>query len=152
MKPDLDATARRDNLESPRRRPGTVQFSRDEQAIGLILWIIIAVGGLVAILGATAGILYANDFAIEATVIDKECAGAGGIFGNGSAGSNSVTVQTRLFGIEHTLADIPNDQCLLIQEDNFVRYRVQSERTSIWESEGGSCIWDTANGPGGCDA
>jgi len=57
-----------------------------------------------------------------------------------------------VFGIEHTLQDVPSDQCALVQRDNFVRYRLQSERVSIWEVEGGACIWDTENGPGGCGA
>ncbi len=126
----------------------------DEQALGLIAWIVVGVVGLVGALGATGGILYASDFGIDATVIDKQCAGlpgGGGFFAEPLAG-NTITVKTKLFGIEHTLVDVPADQCALVQKDNFVRYRVKSERTSIWSSEGGSCIWDTVNGAGGCDA
>ncbi len=120
-------------------------LTRDEQALGLIAWIVVGVVGLVGALGATGGILYATDFAVDATVIDKDCSTVIG------SGENSISVKTKLFGIEHTLEDVPADQCQLIQKDNFVSYRIKSERTSIWGSEGGNCIWDTVHGAGGCD-
>lgn len=110
--------------------------------MGIVKLVIFGVVGLVVLLGAIAGIYYATDGAVDATVTDKQCGFGGG----------TVTVVTKfpVSGIEHTLQDVPADQCNVINKGNFVRYNLQSERTSIWQSEGGSCLYDTKYGPTGC--
>lgn len=110
-----------------------------------IVAVIVGLAFLIIALAVVGGIIYVTDTPVQATVVDKECSNP--ILGGGM---DSVTVQTKLFGIRHTLTDIRNDQCLLVQEDNFVEYRIRSERTSIWKDEGGLCIWDTLYGANGC--
>jgi hypothetical protein len=98
---------------------------------------------LVVLVVSVAGLLYASDFAVEATVVDKDC---GPLLGD----NGQVTVRTKLFGIEHTMGGLPASQCSLVQQDNFVEYRIRSGRTSLYESEGGRCIYDSVDGIGGC--
>lgn len=110
--------------------------------MGIIKLVILGVVGLVVLLGGIGGIYYATDGAVDATVTDKQCGFNGG----------TVTVVTEfpIPGIEHTLQDVPSNQCSVINKGNFVRYHLQSERTSIWQSEGGACVYDTEYGVGGC--
>lgn len=115
----------------------------DDSAVGVIAWVIIGVVGLVGALGATGGILYATDFALEATIIDKDCGGSGGSGPLRVLEAPEVSVETKLFGISHTIQDIPIEQCSTVQVGNFVKYHVRSERTIIYENEGGKCIYDS---------
>ncbi len=128
------------------------RIMRDEQALGLIATIILGIVGLAAVLAAVGATLYATDFPVEATIIDKSCAssgGGGGIFP--AAARSSVTIRTKLFGIEHTLTEFDDNQCRALragEDGNFVVYHIQSERTILYEREGGSCIYDSATGLG----
>jgi hypothetical protein len=97
----------------------------------------LAVAGLAALL---AGGAYASDYGLEARVVDKRCA----IFG-----PSSVSVETKLLGIGHT-APVPYETCAVLGAGNFIVYHVRSGRTSLYESEGGACLYDTVGGPRGC--
>jgi len=105
----------------------------------LVLLSIVTVVGLLL---AVVGIAYATDYAVEATVEDKQCGGV--------LGGNAVTIQTKLFGIVHTVTGLPQQQCLAVNAGNFVQYHLRSGRTSIYHSEGGACIFDSEGGVGGC--
>jgi len=96
----------------------------------------------VLVLAAVGIVLYANDFAVEAQVKDKQCRSA--------LGGNFVTVQTKLLAIDYTLTGIPDYQCGLVNSGNYVQYHLRSERTSIYASEGGACIYDSVGGIAGC--
>jgi hypothetical protein len=103
--------------------------------------------GLIVALGAVVGIVYATDYGVQATVRSTQC-GTPGFLGSG-AGTGAVTIQTKIAGLRHTQA-VPNDQCLLISPGNFVVYHIRSGRTSLYKSEGGTCIYDSVGGAGGC--
>ena len=79
--------------------------------------------------------LYFDDYRVEATVQETRCA------------EGEVDVKTKLFGIEHTVADVPLQQCGMLERGNFVEYRVRSERTTLYDVEGGQCIYDSLTGP-----
>ncbi len=124
----------------------------DDEAIGLVAWIFIGVGGLIGALALTGGVLYANDYGLEATVVGGTCASYNptGVLTSPPA-ERTITVQTKMFGIEYTMTEVPTEQCAAIGKDNFVKYHLKSERTSLWEKEGGTCLYDSEYGPGGCD-
>lgn len=83
----------------------------------------------------TGGYLYMTDYALEATVQGTNCT------------AGEVEVKTKMFGLEHTVPDVPAQQCAVLAPGNFVEYRVKSERTTLFESEGGACIYDSKTGP-----
>ena len=95
--------------------------------------ILLGLGCLVGALVVVAGVAYAADAPLDATITEKNCA----------ASTATVSIVTDLLGIRHTL-DMAHDQCGAIQEGNFVRYHVRSGHTIIYASEGGSCMFDSA--------
>ncbi len=97
------------------------------------------VGAIVVVGGLILGGLWAFDIGVGATIEGKRCV------------AGEIDIKTQWFGAETTLTDVPAQQCAAIQNGNFVEYHIRSERTSIWASEGGQCIWDTEHGPAGCD-
>jgi hypothetical protein len=106
--------------------------------------------GLVVALAAFAGIVYATDYGLEATVVGKDCGATGG--GGGTPfplAAPSVTVKTKVGGLRHTQG-LPAQQCAVVQVGNFVIYHIRSGRTSLYQSEGGSCIYDSVGGVNGC--
>jgi hypothetical protein len=107
----------------------------------------IALGAVVALV-AFAGIVYATDYGLQATVVGKDCSlpGSSGTF---PLAAPSVTIKTKIGGLRHTQS-LPVDQCGAIQVGNFVVYHIRSGRTSIYQSEGGSCIYDSVGGLHGC--
>lgn len=122
----------------------------DEHAIGVVGIVVWCVVGLVAALGLTAGGMWAADYGVEATVVNKECGGPAGPGGPGgiipTASQSKVTVKTKLLGITHTLTDFPDDTCRILRagdDGNFVRYHLRSEHTILFEREGGPCIYDS---------
>ena len=108
----------------------------------MLLRLVLGLALLVALLVAAAGVAYAMDMPVEATVVRKSspCLFDG----------NSVTVQTKLLGIEHTATGLPREPCLAANSGNFVKYHLRSGRTSLWVREGGPCIYDSVDGVGGC--
>lgn len=81
---------------------------------------------------------YATDMEVEASVVDKEC---------NPLGASTVTVRANLLGVTHT-APVDTQVCALLQAENFVEYRLRSGRTSLYESEGGRCLYDSEQGLG----
>ncbi|MEA3202666.1 MAG: hypothetical protein QOI63_332 [Thermoplasmata archaeon] len=114
---------------------------------GGVLALRIGLGAVVALV-AFAGIVYATDYGLQATVVSTSCHPAG-VFGGG--GTDSVTVKTKLGGLRHTQA-LPTEQCLAVPVGAFVVYHIRSGRTSVYASEGGECIYDSVGGAHGCPA
>lgn len=97
------------------------------------------VAGIAAVLVVgTVGVgvyLYFDDYKVEANVQETRCA------------QGEIDIKTKLLGIEHTVVDVPLQQCSLLEKGNFVEYRVRSQRTTLWDVEGGKCIYDSLTGP-----
>lgn len=102
--------------------------------------IITIVAGVLIVGLALIGALYAFDVGVGATITDKQCLQAGG---------STVDVKSDFFGAGATL-EVPFQQCGAIQKGNYVKFHIRSERSEIYESKGGACIYDTENGPNGC--
>jgi hypothetical protein len=102
--------------------------------------------GVVVALVAFAGIVYATDYGVEATVVGKDCGAGGGVL---PLSAPSVTVKTKVGALRHTQG-LPAQQCAVVPVGGFVVYHIRSGRTSLYETEGGKCIYDSARGVGGC--
>jgi hypothetical protein len=114
----------------------------DDDAFGLITLILFGVGSLIVLVAAAGGIMYMNDTAIGATVIDKDCTASP------IGASSQVTVKTKfpIPGIEHTIKEFDNAVCNGLRagdNGNFAEYYVKSERTIMYEREGGACLFDS---------
>ncbi|MGB1586434.1 MAG: hypothetical protein ACPHID_05255 [Thermoplasmatota archaeon] len=114
----------------------------DDKGLGLIAIIAMAAGGLIVLLAAIGGILYMTDTAVEATVIDKDCSSSP------LGATSQITVKTKfpIPGIEHTIKEFDNTICngLRAGEDgNYAKYYLKSERTVLFEREGGQCLYDS---------
>ena len=104
--------------------------------MGVLGIVAIAVGVLVVGGGATGVVLYNKDFRVDATVQQTRC------------GQGEVDVRTKMFGIDHTVSGLQPQQCGALSEGNFVEYRVKSKHTTIYEVEGGKCLYDSITGFG----
>lgn len=93
--------------------------------------------------------LYVIDHPVDARVESKQC--GGGIITFLPQQQARVTVRVLALDRLVTLDDLPPDQCALVNDGNHVRYHIRSGRTSIWQYEGGPCIWDSLYGLFGCD-
>ena len=110
----------------------------DSALVGVIAIVaLVLVGGTVA----TGGYLYATDYTLKADVQDKLCLGP-----LAPDDGNTVSVKTRLLGLGHDVTGIPDQQCQLLSEGNYVEYRIRSRHTTLYEKEGGKCIYDTVTG------
>jgi hypothetical protein len=100
---------------------------------------------LVAVLlvgaAGTGAYLYATDYTLKADVLGKSCKGSA------PDDQNVVDIKTRQFGIEHAVAGIPDRECTLLQKGDYVEYRIRSERTTLYNSDG-RCLYDTETGVG----
>lgn len=103
-------------------------------------WIIGTVVLLVVLAGAFGVFAYATDYGVEASVTKREC----------SLTPPKLTVTTKTLSIVHTV-DVTENQCVLVREGNFVVYHIRTERTIIYDKEGGRCIYDSAS-PSACAA
>lgn len=104
--------------------------------------LVVAVVSVVALLLAILGLAYAADYPVGATVQER-CTPLNGY---------AVPIRTDLFAIEHTVTGIPPQQCSLVGPGNYVEYRLRSGRVSMYETQGGACIFDSEHGVGGCAA
>ena len=100
--------------------------------VGIVLGI---VGGLLGLAVIGGAVLYASDYRIDATVQQTHCE------------RGEVEVKTKTLGIDHTVSGVPSQQCGALEAGNFVEYRVKSKRTTIFDAEGGQCIYDSVTGP-----
>ncbi|MES2154805.1 MAG: hypothetical protein V4510_06680 [bacterium] len=104
--------------------------------------------GVVGVLGLVAGVAYASDFGIEATVSEVQCAGGGNpnfpqLF---ATTDSSATVTTRLFGLRHSV-DLSRQVCLALRPDNFVVYHIRTGHTIVYQdSSKAHCIYDSDTG------
>jgi uncharacterized protein YabE (DUF348 family) len=96
-----------------------------------------AVGLLLLVLGGAATVFYATDQAVAADVTGKSCNPVGG---------SAVTAKTRIFGHVQTVG-VDYASCRIVPVGAYVLYHVRSERTIVFEVQGGNCIWDSATGP-----
>lgn len=97
--------------------------------------VLVVLAVLVAGLLVTGVVLYAVDYRIDATVQETRC------------DLLEVKVKTKQFGIEHTVRDVPVDQCGVLEPGDFVQYRIRSQRTTLYDEEGGRCLYDSETGP-----
>jgi hypothetical protein len=113
--------------------------------------------GLVVALVAGAGIAYSTDYGLEATVVGKDCGSSGGNGGGQvlpladpeAQAAPSVTVKTKIGGLRHTQGLAPQ-YCQAVQQGNFVIYHIRSGRTTLYETDGGRCIYDSGSGLANC--
>jgi hypothetical protein len=100
----------------------------------VVAWkrILLIVGIVLGVVIVAAGVAYAADAPLEATVEDKNCVST----------QPTVSIVTALFGIHHTL-EMTHDKCNAIQEGNFVRYHLRSGHTIIFAAKDGLCIFDS---------
>ena len=96
-------------------------------------WVLAVVFALLFLAAGVGAILWATDYKVEADVTDTRC------------DALQVTVKTRQFGVQHTVQDVPLDQCLLIEPGDFVEYRIRSQRTTLYDA-GGECVYDSRTG------
>ena len=97
-----------------------------------IVAVLLALGALVV----AGAMMYAADYGLEATVQETRCLMSG----------SEVDVKTKVFGIDHTVTGISPQACRLLQPGNFVEYHMRSQRTVLYQVEGGPCLWDTSKG------
>lgn len=90
--------------------------------------------------GGTAAYLYATDHTLVADVTGTECAGL-----PFPESQNTVAIKTRLLGLEHEVRGLPDRECLLLQEGDFVEHRIRSKHTTLYRSTG-ACVYDTQTG------
>lgn len=94
--------------------------------IGLAILLVVLAGGF----GVYA---YATDYPVEATVKNKDC----------DLATPVVTVQTKSFGITHSV-EVGANQCNLIHPGNYVIYHLRTQRTIVYDREGGRCLYDSS--------
>jgi hypothetical protein len=97
--------------------------------VGKVIGVVIL---LVVVVIAAGAFAYATDYGVEATVQEKEC----------SLNPSTVTVKTKMGGLVETV-DVARQECGIIEVGNFVIYHIRSGRTTIYNAEGGQCVYDT---------
>jgi hypothetical protein len=100
-------------------------------AIAKIAAVLVALVLFVVLFGAA---LYAVDYGVHATVVEKSCP---------PLGSGTVTVQEQITRARHT-QPVGAGECAVIQPGNFVIYNLRSERIRIYTEAGGELIYDSA--------
>lgn len=89
---------------------------------------------VVVLLGSILVWAYAADYGVHATVTEKDC----------SLRIPLITVKTEVLGLQDK-AQVSTTQCALIERGNYVVYHLRSQRTIIYESKGGDCLFDSAS-------
>ncbi|MFA5943941.1 MAG: hypothetical protein WC876_05700 [Candidatus Thermoplasmatota archaeon] len=109
----------------------------DSGALGVIVGIVVALA-LAAVGGGVY--LYATDYKMTADVKDTSCGGP--IVPDVQ---NVVAIKTRTLGIDHDVKGIPDQQCLLLVEGDYVEYHIRTKHTTLYRSNG-ACVYDTEKG------
>jgi len=112
--------------------------------MGLLRWAVRIVLLLVALAVVGGALAWMADYGVEATVTRTDCVPS---FGGDAA--STVSVQANLVPLGADVK-LPYQQCVALQNGNFVIYHVRSGRTSLYQRQGGPCIYDSAGGVGGC--
>lgn len=110
----------------------------DSALVGVLVTVALCLVGAAA---GTAGYLYATDYVLKADVKDTLCLGP-----LQPDDANVVSVKTRAFGLGHDVKGIPDDECRLLAKGNFVEYHIRTKHTTLYEREGGKCIYDSLTG------
>lgn len=105
----------------------------DEDA-GVFLLVALIVGAVIAVPVVAGIVLYSRDYRVDATVTDTRCE------------VGEVQVRTKAFGIDHTAKGVPSAACAQLEEGNFVQYRIRTQRTTVYDTEGGRCLYDSETG------
>jgi hypothetical protein len=108
---------------------------------GLVGVIVAIVAVLAAATAGTAGYLYATDAILKADVKGTLCLGP-----LQPDDDNTISVKTRLLGLDHDVTGVPDQECQLVDQGNYVEYHVRSRHTTLYERQGGKCIYDTLTG------
>ena len=110
----------------------------DAAFVGTIVTITVL---LAAGAAGTAGYLYATDYVLKADVQDTLCLGP-----LQPDDANVVSIKTRVLGLHHDVSGLPDQQCNLLSKGNFVQYHIRTRHTTLYETEGGRCIYDSLTG------
>jgi hypothetical protein len=105
--------------------------------MGILGSVVRGVVGLATLLLVIGLIAYWADYSVDATVTKKVDTGS----------SCEITVKTKMLGITHTMKDLDAQTCFAVHEGNFVTYHIRSKHTTLFESQGGNCIYDSITGP-----
>lgn len=97
----------------------------------LIQTVLLAFFAVLTLVAAAGFVLYLQDYKLEAHVQDTRCE------------RSEVEIKTKQFGIVHTVTEVPLNECLVLQVGSFVEYRIRSQRTTLYLSEGGDCVYDS---------
>jgi len=87
---------------------------------------------VVVVVVALGGFLFATDYGLAATITKKDC----------SSNPPTITAKTNSFGIVHTMP-VSGQQCGIIQPGNYVIYHIRSQHTTVYDRQGGRCMFDT---------
>ncbi len=112
--------------------------------IGLTVKIVL---GVIAALVGLAGLAYASDYGVQATVQETHCAGGTNpFFPNVLAATDSfVVVGTQFFGT-HSFG-LDRDACVALRPANFVVYHIRTGHTIVYQdSSMHACIYDSNTG------
>lgn len=104
---------------------------------GLVGKLVAVAVGLLLLAGVAGVALYASDYGVEATVVEKDC-----------AGGPLIVVKLELTGGHRTVPLDNQQQCAIIEIGNFVEYHVRTGHTRVYEKEGGKCVYDSQTGIG----
>ncbi len=105
----------------------------DDNAFATLTIVLMVCGGLLGVVVIGGGIAYAADVQLSATIQDKDCQ---------PLGPSTVEVETKFLAFKADV-EIEYDQCLILKKGNYVEHHIRTEHTTIYEVEGGACIWDT---------
>ena len=95
---------------------------------------------LLVVLVGFGAIFYFTDQHVDATIVEKRQ--------ESPTEPCTVKAKTERFGITQE-TEIQPQECALVRVGAFVQYYVRSQRTVIFASKGGACLWDSSI-PGPC--
>jgi hypothetical protein len=102
-----------------------------EKAGGPLRLVVFIIVGILAFAVVAGGSLWAMDYGVEATIIEKQC---------GSRGS-TVSVQEDVTRLVHT-QEVDRLECEFAQSGHQAVYNIRSERLRLFTPDG-QCYWDS---------
>ncbi len=97
----------------------------------------LVLGGLTGILVLGAGALYLGDYGLEANVVKQEC-------GTPASSVHSVTVKTKILGIESKVDDLDYKSCTAVNPGALVVYHIRTGRTLLYKDPDLPCTFDSS--------